>query len=319
MICHNLTNYILGVIENHTAGSPTDEKIKWTDLRPSEIQSLLYENYKIQCSNQTIKRILKVNGYVKRKPTKSLAIGHSANRAEQFRIICSLIALFEDMDHNPIISIDTKKKERLGKLTRNEQLLTQKEENVSVFSSDYAFLANGRVIPHGIYDKKLDEGYLSIGNSNETADFIIDNLRYWWDNFGILQYENATHILILCDSGGANGHRHHRFKVLLQQFAKEIGRRIVVAHYPPYCSKYNPIERRLFCHVHRTIKNTILTDIEQVKQLMKKTKHKKGLEVQVRIVEKEYPLKQPSCKEDIDEKRILRHPVLPQYSYTILP
>jgi len=315
---NNLATYILRIVENHTAGIPTNEKVKWTDLRPTEIKNVLYEHYQIRCSNQTIKRILKANGYVKRKPTKSLAIGNSPNRAEQFRIICLLISLFEDMEHNPIISIDTKKKESLGQLTRKEPLLMKKGEKVSVFSSDYPFLATGRAIPHGIYDKKMDQGYLSIGNSKETADFIIDNLRWWWKDFGRLQYERATHILILCDGGGANGHRHHRFKVLLQQFSREIGRKIVIAHYPPYCSKYNPIERKLFSHVHRTIQNTILTDLQQVKELMMKTKHEKGLSVQVRIVEKDYALKQPSFKEDIDEKRILRHPTLPQYSYTIL-
>lgn len=280
---------------------------------------MLYQEYRIACSNQTIKRILKANGYVKRKPTKSLAIKESPNRAEQFRIICSLIRLFEEMDNNPILSIDTKKKELLGQLTRQEPLLMKKEEVVPVFSSDYPFLATGRAIPHGIYDKKLDEGYLTIGNSNETADFIIDNLRWWWKSFGSLQYKDATHILILCDGGGANGHRHHRFKVLLQQFAREIGRKLVIAHYPPYCSKYNPIERKLFSHVHRTIQNTILTDLQQVKELMLKTKHKNGLSVQVRTVEKNYPLKLPSFKEDIMENRILRHPTLPQYSYTIIP
>lgn len=306
------------MISARTAGSPTDERVKWTDLHPREIQDLLLERHEIHCSRQVIKRILKANGYVKRKPIKSLATGKSPHRAEQFRILCFLVALFEDMDNNPILSIDTKKKERLGQLTRNEQLLTHKDEAVNVYSSDYGFLATGRVIPHGIFDVKLKKGYMTLGDSNETADFIIDNLRWWWLNFGKQYYANATHILILCDSGGANGHRHHRFKVLLQLLAKELGIKFVIVHYPPYCSKYNPIERKLFCHVHRTIQNTILTDLEQVQKLMSKTTCD-GLSVVVRIVRKKYLLKQPSNKEDIDEKRILRHPTLPQLSYTILP
>lgn len=294
-------------------------------MSPQEIQNLLLENHEISCSKQVIKRLLKSNGYacpeisvVKRKPIKSLATGHSPHREEQFRILCFLVTLFNDMEHNPILSIDTKKKERLGQLTRNEQLLTHKEEEVTVYSSDYGFLATGRAIPHGIFDVKLKKGYITLGDSNETADFIIDNLRWWWLNFGKYHYPDATHLLILCDSGGANGHRHHRFKVLLQQLAKELEIKFVILHYPPYCSKYNPIERKLFCHVHRTIRNTILIDLEQVQQLMNKTTCK-GLTVIVRIVRKQYLLKQPSNKIDIDEKRILRHPVLPQFSYTILP
>ena len=93
----------------------------------------------------------------------------------------------------------------------------------------------------------------------------------------------------------------------------------MICHYPPYCSKYNPIERKLFAQVQRTIQETILTDLEQVKNLMKKTATNTGLRVEVRINDKFYPLKQPSLAEDIDEKRILRHPTLPKLSYTILP
>lgn len=223
------------------------------------------------------------------------------------------------MEHNPILSIDTKKKEALGQLTRNEQVLTKKGQVPTVFSSDYSFLATGKAIPQALFDIKLNRGYISIGNSYETADFIVDNLRWWWIEFGQYHYQDATHLLVLCDCGGANSYRHYRFKVVLQRLAQEIKIRIVVAHYPSYCSKYNPIERRLFSHVHRTIKETILVDLQQVKELMSKTSTSKGLTVEVRIVDKFYPLKQPSNKVDIDEKRILRHPVLSQFSYTLTP
>ena len=101
--------------------------------------------------------------------------------------------------------------------------------------------------------------------------------------------------------------------------ARKIGIRLMIAHYPPYCSKYNPIERRLFAQVHRTIKETLLTDLEQVAYLMKKTATTTGLTVEVRINEKKYQLKQPSLAEEVDEKRIYRHPTLPKLSYTITP
>jgi len=306
-------------VESHTAGSPTDPKVKWTALKPKQVALHIKENYQVDISNTCVKRILKADGYVRRKPIKSLATGTSKHRSEQFKIVISLVALFHRMHNNPILSVDTKKKENLGQLTRNETVLTKKDSTPKVYSSDYPSLRTGKAIPHGIYDVKLMKGYLSIGNSHETADFIIDNLYWWWIDYGQHHYQNATHILILCDCGGANSYRHHRFKVLLQALTKKIGIRIVVAHYPPYCSKYNPIERKLFSHVQRTIKNTILIDIYQVKELMSKTTHKKGLTVHVRVVLKDYPLKLPSNKEDIDERRILRHPQLPQFSYTILP
>ena len=314
-----LVDSVVQQVENHTAGSPTDARVQWTSLKPSEIAKLISLTHDIPISTDVVKRILKKEGYVNRKPIKSIAIGRSPHREEQFKIVNFLRDLFEKMPHNPVLSIDTKKKERLGQLTRNQTVLTHKDAVPEVYSSDYSFLATGKAIPHGIFDTKLNRGYITLGDSHETAEFIVDNLRWWWYNFGQQQYPDANYWLLLCDCGGANGYRHHLFKVLLQQLAKEIGIRIVVAHYPPYCSKYNPIERKFFAHVQRTIDNTILTDLTQVQQLMKKTSHKKGLKTEVRIVNKHYPLKQPSNKEDIDEQRILRHPDLPHLSYTILP
>ncbi len=165
----------------------------------------------------------------------------------------------------------------------------------------------------------LNEGYVSLGNSPETAGFAVDNLEWWWEHFGKYEYPKAARILILCDSGGANGHRHHLFKKCLQNFARKIGRKLVICHYPPYCSKYNPIERRLFAQVHRTISEVRLTDLEQVKELISKTRTQSGLRVEVRVNRKYYPLKQPSLAEEIDQKRLLRHPTMPNLSYTILP
>lgn len=314
-----LTSRILEYVEQNTAGSPTDETIKWTHVRYCDIAAHLQKTYQEEVGTTCIKRILYGHGYRKRKPAKQLATGKSPDRSEQFRIISFLAALFMLTVENPIISIDTKKKEVLGNLTRREAILTKGEQAVEVYDHDYPYLGEGKAIPHGIYDVKLNEGYLSIGSSHETAAFVVDNLEWWWETFGKYEYPKATRLLILCDSGGANGHRHHLFKKLLQKLARKIGKKLVIAHYPPYCSKYNPIERRLFAQVHRTIKEVILTDLEQVKRLMEKTATKTGLSVEVRINSQDYPLKQPSKAEEVDNKRLLRHPSLPKLSYTILP
>ena len=308
-------------VELHTGGSPTDESVKWTHLRPSDIVLHLKNTHGVIVSNGCVKRILKANGYVRRKPSKSLATGKSPHRNKQFEIIMFLVAVFWDMEHNPIISVDTKKKELLGQLTRNETVLCQASAKAGpeVFDHDYPFLATGKAIPHGIFDVKLNKGYISIGNSHETAAFVVDNLEWWWQNFGEALYPKATYILILCDSGGANGHRHHLFKKCLQDLAKKIDKKIIIAHYPPYCSKYNPIERKLFAHVHRTIQHNILTELQQVKELISKTSTNQGLSVEVRINDTFYPLRQLSTAYQIDKKRILRHPDLPNLSYTILP
>jgi len=309
---------ILDYVSEHTAGSPTDELVKWTHLQPRDIAKYIKDTHLIYVSNGQVKRILKDAGYCRRKPLKVLATGASPHRGEQFRIICVILSLSMLMDANPVLSIDTKKKEELGNLTRGEAILCEGAA-VKVFDHDYSFLSTGKVIPHGIYDMKLNKGFLSLGNSHETAQFVIDNLEWWWFTYGIHDYPDADHVLIFCDCGGANGYRHHLFKKLLQDFAQETGLRITIVHYPPYCSKYNPIERMLFSHVHRTIQGTILINIQQVNELMSKKHTSKGLTVIVRVVEKHYPTGVKSCKEDIDTKRIFKHPELPDFSYMISP
>ena len=314
-----MTGLVLDYVALHTAGSPTDEAVKWTHLRPCDIALHLSEVHELNISHGCIKRILRADNYVRRKPVKTLAVGKSPVRNEQFELIFFLIALFSDMGHNPIMSIDTKKKEALGQLTRNETVLCRKDAPPEVYDHDFSYLATGKAVPHGIYDIKANKGYISIGNSHETAAFVVDNLEWWWNEYGQHKYPDATAILILCDSGGANGYRHHLFKKLLQDWAEKIGKRIVVAHYPPYCSKYNPIERKLFAHVHRTIRHTVLTELSQIKELVLKTSTKQGLTIEVRINDTFYPTKRLSKPYLIDAKRILRHPDSPNLSYTVLP
>lgn len=315
-----LSSNILSIVAAHTAGSPVDEKVKWTHLTPREIAEAYKEVQGQSVSNQVVKRILKQAGYVKRKPSKSIAIGKSPYRKEQFQIVKFLTALFVDMANNPIVSIDTKKKERLGLLTRGQAILSN--QNVPLYDHDYDYLNEGKVVPQAIYDTKQNKGYITIGTNYETADFIADNLIWWWETFGINIYPTANQILILCDSGGANSYRHHAFKKAMLRVAKTIGKILVVAHYPPYCSKYNPIERRLFCHVERTLNGSILSSHEQVKTLFQRTKTQnveQPLSVEVRIEDKQYQIGLKTKKEEIDWNKIYQHPDLPQFNYFIKP
>ncbi len=142
---------------------------------------------------------------------------------------------------------------------------------------------------------------------------------WWWETYGIHHYPDASHLLIFCDCGGANSYRHHAFKKELQRVARYIGIKIVVVHYPPYCSKWNPIEHRLFCQIHRRAEGCIFTSHEQVKQIFETTTTKTGLKVFVRINPIIYQKGLKIKKEEIDDQRILKHPELPQFNYTILP
>ena len=183
---------------------------------------------------------------------------------------------------------------------------------MKVFDHDYHYLGQGAVIPHGIYDLQRNEAYMSIGSSHETADFISDNLLWWWDHYGIHHYPDATSVLILCDSGGGNRYRHHAFKKQLLELAHKTGLDFIVCHYPPYASKWNPIEHRVFCHVHKAMQGIVLSDYELVKKLIAKTKTKEGLKVIVRLNLKKYCIGIRTPKEEVDYEKISFNPESPK-------
>jgi len=303
------------LIESHKAGSPTDEGVYWISLKPCAIAKLFYEQHHIKVSNGMVKRLLRELGYGYRKQSKQLATGKYAHRNEQFEIICSLILIMSL--ESPVLSIDCKKKERLGNLYRDGKCYCTK--SIKVHGHDYEHLSEGKVIPHGIYDLQANKGYISIGNSSETADFVIDNLLWWWLQYGIHQYPDAKNILLLCDAGGANSYRHFIFKHRLMTFAEQTGLSVIVCHYPPYCSKWNPIEHRLFSQVHKAMEGVVFSDYQTVKKLIEQTSTKTGLSVAVRLNLKEYQKGIKVHKDKICEHRIAYHPKIAELNYRIYP
>lgn len=237
-------------------------------------------------------------------------------RNEQFENIARLRAEFEAAG-NPIISLDTKKKEFLGNFYREGRLYTLEE--LTTWDHDFNTFAEGVIIPHGIYDLQRNVGYIQIGTSRDTSEFACDSVRYWWLTYGSLQYPDATSLLILCDGGGSNSSRHHIFKYDLQHLADELGIEIRVAHYPPYCSKYNPIEHRLFPHVTRACQGVIFTSVELVKKLMSKTRTATGLHTFVHIIDKVYAAKRKAPDAFLDNMPIRFDDFLPTWNYRAVP
>ena len=219
--------------------------------------------------------------------------------------------------HPPVISIDTKKKELIGNLFRPGSLYTS--QTVETFDHDFPSLACGVAIPHGIYDLKKNQGFVNIGTSHDTSEFAVDSLRTWWDAQGQKDYPLATSILILCDGGGSNGSRSDLFKAHLEQFAQQTGLEIRVAHYPPYASKYNPIDHRLFPHVHRACQGVIFKSVEMVKALMAKATTNSGLRVTVNILDKVYETGRKVAADVKKQLRILFDEVLPKWNYRLFP
>ena len=311
----DIAGLLNALLEAHKAGSPTDEKVYWISVKPWQIAALFYEQHQICLSHGVVKRFLKASGYQYRKQAKQLATGTYGRRNEQFEIICSLVLVMSVQ--SPVLSLDCKKKERLGNLYRDGKCYCT--QAVKVYDHDYAHLAQGKVIPHGIYDLKENKGYISIGASSETAAFAVDNLLWWWEQHGIHHYPDATNLLLLCDAGGANSYRHFIFKHRLQAFAKETGLSVIVCHYPPYCSKWNPIEHRLFSQVHKAMEGVVFSDYQTVCKCMEQTSTKTGLSVVVRLNLKEYPVGEKTDKTQVDEQRIAYHHTIPELNYRIFP
>jgi hypothetical protein len=306
-----LTTFIDGI----KAGSPTDSTVFWVSQKPREIAQKFNQKYEQVISNGSVKRLLKELGYGYRKQSKTLATGTYCNRNAQFEIITMLILAMSLQ--SPVISMDCKKKERLGNLYRDGKCYSQ--EPIKVFDHDYDHLSEGKVIPHGIYDLQFNQGYITLGKSAETAEFVTDNLLWWWTEYGIHLYPDTKNILLLCDAGGANSYRHHIFKNKLLELTKEIGISFIVAHYPPYSSKWNPIEHRLFCHVHHAMSGVVFSDYDIIKKRIESTTTKTGLMVFVRINEKMYLTGMRGNKEINTNTRIKNHIKIPELNYRIYP
>lgn len=223
--------------------------------------------------------------YKRRTLLKTKAMGEVEGRNEQFEKIAKLKDSFL-ANGFPVFSLDSKKKELLGDFYRAGTYYgTQSQQ---VYDHDFPSFSKGKIVPHGIYDIGDNKGYLSLGTNKDTSTFICDNFEYFWKEHLQWKYQQSESILFLCDSGGSNNCRHYLFKEDLYQLAQKLQLNIVVAHYPTYCSKYNPIEHRFFCHLHRAWQGTVFKNIQIVKELAEKTSTKTGLEIEVKINNKDY-------------------------------
>lgn len=188
-----------------------------------------------------------------------------------------------------------------------------------MFDHDFPSLATGVAIPHGLYDLKDNTGFIQIGTSHDTSEFACDSIRYWWNNYGKNRYELATSILLLCDGGGSNSSRYYVFKEALQKLVNEIGIEIRIAHYPPYTSKYNPIEHRLFPHISLACKGVIFDSVNTVSELMAKATTQKGLKVFTTIIHKTYQTGKKVAEGFQETMEIFFDDFLPQWNYTAKP
>lgn len=245
-------------------------------------------------------------------------LSQTQNRNEQFKKIALYRQYFTDMNF-PVISIDTKKKEMTGNFHRQGSHYSTSSKRV--YDHDFLNFSQGQILPHGIYDVNKNLGFISLGNSKDTSEFVSDNLFRVWNQHLKPLYLSADTIMILCDGGGSNASSHYIVKQDLCKLANAIDMNLLIVHYPPYCSKYNPIEHRLFSQVSRTWQGVPFYNIQFVKELTNSTSTKTGLKVNTAINNKIYLNKRTV---DINFKnnfnnQILFDNKLPKWNYLIKP
>jgi hypothetical protein len=252
----------------------------------------------------------------RRQAFKTLAMGPTRDRNEQFETIAFYKNLYLDSP-NPILSIDSKKRELLGQFYRDGHAFTRQAQRV--FDHDFPSFASGVVLPHGLYDLKRNCGYVNLGISHDTSAFACDSIFQWWLAEGQSAYPRATSLLLLCDGGGSNSARQYLFKKDLQQLVDRMGLEIRVAHYPPHTSKYNPIEHRLFPHLTRACQGVIFQSVQQVQHYMSKAATRTGLKVIVNILDNVYETGRKVADDFKQTMRIVFDNVLPRFNYRALP
>jgi hypothetical protein len=311
----DLRDNFLEVLRRYTAGDPMREDVKWTNLTKREIADRLAQT-STPVSVNIVTQLLADAEFHRRKLRKTRAMGNAPGRNDQFEKIAQLLDEFENSP-NPVLSMDTKKKEPLGPYFRPGLLFAP--EDVPVYDHDFLHAAEGVLYPHGLYDPQRNVGHLYLGLSHDTSQFACDNVYRWWMRYGRWYYPHATSLLLLCDCGGSNDYRRYLFKQYLQVLADRMQLDVRVAHYPPYTSKYNPIEHRLFPHVTRACAGVSLTDVATAVQLMRKTRTRTGLRVTVEVVNKYYATGQKYSREFRAAMPLEFDEDLPAWNYLAIP
>ena len=304
-------------LETRTAGDPDDEDVVFTDLTPVQLE----ENMAAcgtPVSDDVIRSWLKQQRIRLRKIQKTKAGGSLPERNAQFENIARLIDEYTSAG-NPVFSVDTKAKERLGQLFREGRSWCS--EAPVAFDHDFPSWAEGVLIPHGIFDPVRNRGHINLGLSHDTSEFARDSLKWYWNRIGVRSYPDADSILLLFDCGGSNSAMKYIVKWDLQLLSNSIGLPIRVAHYPSYCSKYNLIERRFFPHVSRVCTGKLFDSLERVVTLMRRASTQTGLRTTVNVIRRLYETGRNATKEikQLLSQTVRYEDLLPRWNYTLTP
>jgi hypothetical protein len=304
------------LVDPVTRGDPMSP-LRWTCKSAARLAEGLQAGGHV-VSERTVNRLLHDLGYSLRSNRKTIEGKGHPDRDAQFQYINRRARAFQRQGQ-PVVSVDTKKKELVGQYRSGGREWQPKGKPEKVKVHDFIDKGLGKAIPYGVYDMAANNGWVSVGVDHDTAEFAVATLRRWWDRMGSRAYPQAKRLLITADGGGSNGSRCRLWKVELQRPADETGLRISVCHLPPGTSKWNKIEHRMFCHITENWRGRPLVSREVVVNLIGSTKTKTGLEIRSELDGGIYPIAREVTDQQMDGLSIKRETFHGEWNYTIRP
>jgi hypothetical protein len=304
------------LVEPVTRGDP-ESALRWTC---KSVRQLAVElNHRgHQTSHRLVAELLHAMDYSLQANRKTLEGASHPDRDAQFHHISDKIREFQ-ADRQPVISVDTKKKELVGDFKNNGRELRPKGDPEKVRVHDFLIPELGRAAPYGVYDVTRNAGWVSVGVDHDTAAFAAQSIRRWWESMGREAYPQAARLLITADSGGSNGARVRLWKLELQKLADETGLEISICHLPPGTSKWNKIEHRLFSFISQNWRGKPLVSHQVIVNLIAATTTRSGLRVRAEVDPGKYPKGIKVSDKEVAAVRIERDEFHGEWNYTILP
>jgi transposase len=304
------------LLDDGTRGDP-ELPLRWTSKSVRKLAEGLRE-LGHEVSYRTVARLLRALGYSLQANRKTREGTSHPDRDAQFQHI-NQTAKAAIAASEPVISVDTKKKELVGDFKNAGREWRPKGSPELVRTHDFKDAELGKAIPYGIYDLASDEGWVQVGIDHDTSQFAVNSIRSWWEHLGRERYPDASTLTITADCGGSNGNRTRLWKIELQHLADETGLEIQVLHFPPGTSKWNKIEHRLFSFISMNWRAKPLVSREVIIDLISATTTKTGLKVYARLDESSYPAKINVSDAELAQVQLERHSFHPEWNYRIKP
>ena len=304
------------LIEPVTRGDP-ESPLRWTSKSVRKLANELKKTGH-KTSHRMVADLLREMGYSLQANRKTLEGSAHPDRNAQFEYIYEKVKEFQFCGQ-PVISVDTKKKELVGDFKNGGRELRPKGDPAKVRVHDFEIRELGKVAPYGVYDQTHNAGWVNVGTDHDTAAFAVESIRRWWVTMGQEAYPDAASLLITADGGGSNGSRVRLWKTELQRLANETGLVVSVCHLPPGTSKWNKIEHRLFSYISQNWRGKPLVSHEVIVNLIASTTTRKGLTVRCELDTNKYPKGTKVTNEELRQVRIIRDQFHGEWNYAIHP